>query len=75
MTRKSNTVWVVSTILLSAIIITGSIIIGMDSWRKRPIEISLVPEVEVSGNIYISGSVAAPGYYPLLSSDSLASLI
>ena len=75
MTRKSNTGWVVSTILLSAIIIAGSIIIGVDSWQKRPIEMSLAPETEICGNIYISGSVAAPGYYPLLAGDSLESLI
>ncbi len=43
--------------------------------KGNEIEIKLPAPVETSGMLFISGSVAMPGYYPLKDSDNLKSII
>jgi competence protein ComEA len=74
-TSKLNRFWTVITVLLIAVIVIGGII----AWQKyrppSPIEISLLPSPELTGEVYIGGAVNNPGSYPLKSSDSIEALI
>lgn len=67
--------WAVITILLIAIIITGSIITWSKYSRSHPIEISMAPEQELQGEIYIGGAVNNSGIYPLKAGDSLKDIL
>ncbi|MBA7631633.1 ComE operon protein 1 [subsurface metagenome] len=67
--------WTVSVILLVAIIAIGSIVIWLRSGRSQPIEITIAPEPELTGEIYVGGGVNNPGFYPLTAGDSLADII
>jgi len=62
-------------ILLVAIIVIGGIV----AWQKyspaQPIEISLPPATELSGEVYVGGAVNNPGFYPLNAGDSLEALV
>jgi len=64
-------------ILMTAAIITGSILVGSGCDSTQPIEIS-ISKTTTTGQItriYISGAVNNPGFYPLADGDSLESLI
>lgn len=67
--------WTVSVILLVAIITIGSIVIWLRSGRSQPIEITIAPEPELTGEIYVGGGVNNPGFYPLNAGDSLVDII
>jgi len=67
--------WTVSVILLVVIIAIGSIVIWLRSGRSQPIEITIAPEQELTGEIYVGGGVNNPGFYPLNDGDSLADII
>lgn len=67
--------WTVSVILLVAIITIGSIVIWLRSGRSQPIEITIAPEPELTGEIYVGGGVNNPGFYPLNAGDILVDII
>ena len=71
---KLNRFWMLTAILLVAIIVIG----GRLAWSRyspdQPIEI-LPPAQEWQGRIYIGGNVTNPGFYPLTSGDSIEALI
>jgi competence protein ComEA len=61
-------------ILITVIIVT--VFVAWSRYRPpQPIEISLPPEQEISGNINISGAVANPGIYQFSGGDSIGALI
>ena len=64
-----------STALLVVIIAVGGIIIWLRSSRSQPIEITIAPEPELQGEIYVSGGVNNPGIYPIKAEDSLDDVI
>jgi len=72
---KLNRLWLLITVLLVAIIATGSIIAWSRYSPGQPIEISLPPPAELHGEIYVSGAVSSPGIYNLRAEDSLADII
>ena len=74
-TSKANRYWTVITLLLLVIIVIGSIIIWSRYSRGTALEISLSPEQEIQGDIYIDGQVNNPGFYPLKADDSLEDII
>lgn len=63
------------TIILVAIIAFGGITAWSRYSRSQPIEISTPPAQELQGEIYISGVVSNPGFYPLRAGDSLKTII
>jgi competence protein ComEA len=71
----SKKYWALSIILLIVVIITGGIIAWARYHSPQPIEISLPPNPEFKGEVYIDGAVSNPGFYPLKSDDSLGDLI
>ena len=72
---KLNKYWTLITILLIAIIATGSIVAWSRYSPSQPVEISISPEEQVQGRIYIGGAITSPGVYPLTSGDSIGALI
>jgi competence protein ComEA len=71
----SKKYWALSIILLIAVIIAGGVIAWQRHHSPHPIEISLPPNPEFQGEVYIGGAVSNPGFYPLKSDDSLGDLI
>ena len=67
--------WTLVIIILMAIIVTGSIIIWSRYDPNQPVEISLVAEEELQGEIYVGGGVNNPGFYPLRKGDGIEDLI
>jgi len=67
--------WILIIIILVALIITGGIIIWMKHNQDLAIEISMIPEYELMGNIHIGGEVNNPGFYPLNSEDSIKNML
>ncbi len=76
-TDKSSSYRRPITVLLIAVIIIGSLTAGQGCGGSRPIEISLSPPdiQEPAGQIYIGGAINNPGFYPLMSGDSIEALI
>lgn len=72
---KLGKLWVLIIILLVAIITTGSAIAWSGYSPSQPIEISLPPEEELQGEIYVIGEINSPGLYPLRSEDSMGDII
>ena len=67
--------WTLMVLLLVAVIIAGSVVIWLKSSRGQAIEISLAPEQELAGDIYVSGAVNNPGLYPLYDGDGIEDVI
>lgn len=63
------------TILLIAIIAISSIIAWSRYSRSQLVEISIPVTQTLQGEIYISGAVNNPGFYPLKAEDSVEALI
>jgi len=72
---KLNQYWGLITILLVAII-TISGIVTWSGWnRSQAIEISIPVTQARQGEIYVSGAVSNPGFYPLKAGDNIEALI
>jgi len=67
--------WTVAAILLGAIVIAGGAVIWSKYDQSRAIEISVVPEGESPGRIYIGGEVNNPGFYPLKAGDGIEDIL
>jgi competence protein ComEA len=67
--------WTIVALLLVIVIIAGSVIIGLKCRGGQAIEITLAPEREITGKIYIGGAVNNPGYYPIFAGDTLDDII
>lgn len=67
--------WTLIVILLVVIIAAGSIVIWSGYSRSQAIEISVVPDRELQGEIYVGGGVNNPGFYPLKDGDSIEGVI
>ena len=67
--------WTLIVILLVVIIAAGSIAAWSRYSQSQSIEISIVPDQELQGEIYIGGEVNNPGVYPLETGDSIEDII
>ncbi|MFC2022448.1 helix-hairpin-helix domain-containing protein [Chloroflexota bacterium] len=72
---KPNRYWMLITILLIVITVTGGIVAGLRCSPGQPVEISLPQAQELQGRIYIGGNVTASGFYPFTGRDSIEALI
>lgn len=63
--------WTVTALFLAAIIIAGGAVIWSKHSRSRAIDISIAPDPEIQGRIYVGGEVSNPGFYPLEAGDSI----
>ena len=60
---------------LILVTITGGLFIWSRCSPGQPVSISLPPERELEGGIFITGAVSNPGYYPLTGNDSIEALL
>lgn len=67
--------WILVAVFLVVIIAAGGIFVRSKYSRSQAIEISMVPESELPGEIYIDGEVNNPGLYPLGAEDSIKNII
>ena len=67
--------WTLAVILLVLVIIVGGAVILVKSHGSPGIEISLAPEREIEGKIYVSGEVNNPGLYPIYAGDGIEDII
>jgi len=67
--------WTVTAVLLAAVIIAGGAVIWSKYGRSQAIEISMAPDRELQGRIYIGGEVNNPGFYPLEAADSIEDIL
>jgi len=67
--------WTVTAVLLAAIIVAGGAVIWSKQSRSQEIEITLAPERELRGTIYVSGEVNNPGFYPLEAGDGIEDVL
>ena len=67
--------WTLVIVLLAAVIIAGGIVIWSGCRQNQAIEISMIPEPEISGEIYIGGEVNNPGFYPVEAGDGIEDMI
>ncbi len=67
--------WTLIAVLLVVIIAAGGIVIWSGYGRSQPIEISIGPNQELQGEIYIGGEVENPGFYPLEAGDSIEDML
>ena len=74
-TSRVNKLWSFVIFLLLVIIATGSIVTCSRYQHSQPLEITTAPESEFSGEVYIGGEVANPGFYPLKPEDRMEDII
>lgn len=67
--------WILIAGVLVIIIIAGGIVIWSKYSRSQALEISIVPDQEVLGEIYVGGEVNNPGFYPLEVGDSVEGIL
>lgn len=67
--------WTLAALLLVIVIIAGSVVIAQKCGGGQAIEITLAPQPEITGEIYIGGAVNNPGYYPLFAGDTLEDIV
>ncbi|MHB8104349.1 MAG: ComEA family DNA-binding protein [Dehalococcoidales bacterium] len=68
--------WTITALLLVIAIIAGSVVIAQKcSHSNQAIEITLAPEREITGTIYVGGAVNNPGYYPIFAGDTLEDIV
>ena len=67
--------WIITIILLVAVIVVSASIAWTKYHPSLPIEITLTPPQEISGNIYVNGAVTNPGIYPFSGDDTINSLL
>jgi competence protein ComEA len=67
--------WTLMAVILVAVIVSGSVVIWSRHSRSQALEISIVPDGEIEGEIYIDGEVYNPGFYPLEAGDGIGDII
>jgi competence protein ComEA len=67
--------WALIVVLLVVIIVAGSIVAWSRYSRSQAIEITIVPDGEFRGEIYVGGEVNNPGFYPLETGESVEDII
>jgi competence protein ComEA len=68
---KSINVWTFVIVFLAVVIITGGIVIWSRYSQSGSVEITIVPDRELNGEIYIGGEVNNPGLYPLEAGEGI----
>ena len=74
-TGKLNRFGTLVIFILVAIIVISGIVVWLRYGRSQAIEIAQAPNLELYGEIYISGAVNNPGLYSLIVGDSIDNII
>ena len=73
--RRYINAWTVTAVILILIIITCGAIIGAKMNPGNALQISLGTGDVLVGQIYVSGEVNNPGFYPLLEEDNIQDVL
>ncbi len=68
-------VWSLVAIVLVLAIITSGVVIVSKNGQSQPIEITLEPDRELDGEIYVGGEVNNPGIYRFAEGDTIEGII
>lgn len=74
-TNKPDRYWLLSTIILVVVIVIGSLVIRLRYNPGHSLEISMPPDTNIEGIIYLGGAVTNPGLYPFNKNDSIQVLL
>jgi len=74
-TSRFNRGWAFIIFILAVIVATGGIIIWTKNDQNSTIEIDIIPEPELLGDIHIDGEVNNPGFYSLKTGDSIKDML
>jgi hypothetical protein len=74
-TSQSKINWTLVALLLVVVIIAGVVVIGLKCRGGPVVEITVAPEREIVGTIYIGGAVNNPGCYSIFTGDTLADIV
>jgi len=73
---KLSKYWTLLIIFLVAVIVISGLVIWAKYHQSQPIEISIYSSQEMqAGEIYVSGDVNNPGFYPSKSGDTVDNII
>lgn len=72
---RTNRLWTLVILFLTAIIITGGVISLSRLSPGQPVTITGPPDNQWQGEIYIGGEVNNPGFYNYLADDTVESLV
>ncbi len=72
---RFNKFWGMVILLLIIAIVVGGMFIWSKYTRSRPIEITMPPPPEISGQIAVAGAVNVPGIYALKDGDTIDDLL
>jgi len=77
MPNNLNKYWLLIIAFLLVGFISGGIVLAVQQSSHKPVEISLsqTAPIQCEGEIYIGGTVANPGFYPLREDDTVKTLI
>jgi competence protein ComEA len=67
--------WTIVALLLVIVIIVGSVFIALKCNTGQALEITIKPQREITGTIYVGGAVNNPGYYPVFAGDTLQDIV
>jgi len=73
--NKTKVNWTFIAVLLIVVIIAGIVVIGLKCRGGQMVEVTLTPEREIAGTMYVGGAVNNPGYYPIFAGDTLENII
>jgi len=71
----SGRVWIIVSIVLVLIILTGSFVIRTRFPPDQPIEIYLLEPTENNASVMISGAVNSPGIYDMKTGDTVETIL
>lgn len=77
MSSHMDKYWLLIVAFLLVSLVAGGIMLAIKQNSHKPVEISLshTAPIQYTGDIYIGGAVANPGFYPLSEKDTIETLI
>lgn len=77
MSNQSSSYWLLIPAFLTATLIVGSVLLAIKQISHKPVEITLSPAItyQSKGEVYVGGSVANPGFYPLREGDTIDAIL
>lgn len=73
--EKANRLWLPAILLMFLVIVIGLFIIWLRYSPPHAIEVTITPDANLTGTVYVTGAVANPGIYSFSPADSIESLI
>ncbi len=74
---RADRFYLFTTIFLVIAIVVGGVMLAVEHYKSQPVAIALSQAMppELSGEVYIGGAVANPGFYSLKEGDTIQALL